>query len=135
MNRLFLFFKLMAVGTFSLLVSACYGAPYRMDGLYWDMKSGTVKVKNGEGKPIPGLSVVVRDTARPDSFFPCVQTDVDGVAFVCVPFAGTYQVDITDPDGPENLGQFKPATRVLLPEGLEQADFGSLSIDVTLEEL
>lgn len=133
-NKLFSLFKWMAVGSFSLLVSACYGVAYRLDDACWRMKSGTVKAKNGEGEPIPGLRVVVSDPANPDISFVSAQTDADGVAVFSVDaaYASTYQVDVIDHDGSENLGEFQQLTQTISSE--ELAGPAPLDIDVTLKE-
>jgi hypothetical protein len=92
--------KLLATGTASLFIAACYGVM-----MQW--KKITITAVSPESAAIPGLLVTLRD---PMTDVASAGTDASGVAAFdqLFPVAG-LQASIVDVDGAANGGQFKRA--------------------------
>ncbi len=96
--------KLLATGTLSLLIAACYGVR-----MMWQTKK--VVALSPQETGIEGLSVTLRMSGQPDSV---ELTDSQGsVDFISQESFAGATVDIKDVDGPDNGGSFKETSVVL----------------------
>lgn len=96
--------KLLATGSFSLVMSACYGAPMPYQG---------VRVTTQDGQPIPDLKLSLQEGNNTVNE---VRTDVDGFnGFMIDKPTDNYSILIEDTDGIENLGEFKTMELSLEP--------------------
>lgn len=127
MKKIAYFLKFIAMGSFSLILTACYGvrfdAPYRI-------KDGLVSIKNPSGEPIPGLTVVSYDYYTDMK----LETSTDGSGFAEINFgdnslSGTT-LHIIDRDELDNKGFFCTETITIDPSTL---DHGFL-IDIEMTE-
>ncbi len=135
MNKIYRLMRFIAVGSFSLILTACYGVIYQiMYGVPYEMKPGTVTARNVDGEPIPGLEVTVRPADDPDVLMLQTETDWAGEADFMIEdyYETSYTLALRDTDGPANLGDFDSETRTISREDIDGDE--DISIDVTMEE-
>jgi len=104
-----MFLKLLATGTFTLLVACCYGVMYGIPG---SLRSGTVRARTQSGDPVPGLSVrfLTGYAGYADSWYESRTgtTDAAGACAydVMVMDGESLKASLSDVDGPANGGTF-----------------------------
>ncbi len=109
MKKIIPFFKLIATGSLSLILTACYGVAIKvMYGIPYNLNNRRVCVKNTEGTPIPGLRLsVIEDDLRVKSV---KYTDTMGEAEISTDEMNTgfdYDIYLDDMDGSGNLGHYE----------------------------
>lgn len=103
-NKIKNFLWLIAAGSLSVLLAACYGVTAEMQ------KIKTVRATDNSGNPIPNLQLSLSynselvETTRTDS------TGVGGFEFYSDEKLDNYTVTVEDVDGEENLGEFSSQT-------------------------
>lgn len=135
MKKVGLILKLLATGTLTMLLTACYGAIQVMYGVPYSRRSGLIRVQRADTTPIPGIKVMY--TTDPDASYMLDspswqpmgvgQTDSEG-ALQYTEYLDDYELlwaKLEDIDGEEHGGQF--ATQVIaVDDSIE---------DVTMVEL
>ena len=109
---------LLAAGSTSVLIAACYGVPNAYDHWAW-----TMKTKDRLGTPIAGLRVTVRNHLQPGApdILETLYTNTAGVTEFTYngeygPFAlrdSTFMIVVDDIDSTLNGGPYRQAVRPL----------------------
>jgi putative lipoprotein (rSAM/lipoprotein system) len=58
MKKVGLILKLLATGTLTMMLAACYGTIQAMYGVPYSRRSGVIKVQRNDTTPIPGIKVM-----------------------------------------------------------------------------
>lgn len=114
--------KFLATGTFSLLLTSCYGTIQAMYGVPFRLREATIRTQTVAGAPIPGLHVVVHGNHVLESG----TTDASGEVVLTADPDVDLEILVTDTDGAANLGDFSDAVQPVPKIG------GPLGIDVTM---
>lgn len=105
MKKIIRFFKFIAMGSFSLILTACYGVMY---GVPYKAIDGKVSIKNSNGEPIKGLKLTLLESGynQPTAL---VETDINGQTDFSIDnySLSDYNILVQDTDGQENLGYFQ----------------------------
>lgn len=131
MRKLYAFIKFIAMGSLTLILTACYGAIEVMYGVPYRLLNGKVRIKDSQNTPIPGLSVVL--AVKYDNYqVLSTVTDQDGVADL--QFEDIYSdldVKVIDTDGENNGGTFEfNDETTIAPYALED----TFQVDINLTE-
>ena len=118
MKKFLYFLKFIAMGSFSLVLTACYGVMY---GVPYRVKDVVVKINNSSGIPIPGLAVILRDQENQESQLDEEFSNYYGEAFFELDpvTLSEYRLDIVDIDGFDSLGLYRSKTILINPESLD----------------
>jgi hypothetical protein len=122
MKRLAMLCKIIAVSSFTMLLSACYGVAY-------SFKHAKVTISDSSGTAIPGLSVKLYEKNISDHPLYETLSDEDGqVSYHLDPYvSNSYLIDIQDIDGEENHGEFQPHSQEI------QVSEESIEVEVDVE--
>jgi hypothetical protein len=108
LKKLGLLFKLAAVGTITLFISACYGVAY-----YWK----SITARDTGGNAIPAIKVTLREG---NEIVKTAYTDANGVANLDYHDLGLPSALVEDVDGMANGGEFSETT--VYPDGIEETE-------------
>lgn len=112
-RRLSLLFKLLATGSLSMLLSACYGVVVAMYGVPYRLTGG-VRVQTADKLPLPEIKVSYRQwpvsSPEPTGWTALQPTDQNGLSgYYLDPDLGeNLRLRLEDADGPANGGNFLP---------------------------
>ncbi len=129
MKKIGLFLKLLATGTLTMLLAACYGTIQVMYGVPYSQRSGVIKVKRTDNTPIPGIKVMY--TTDPDATYILdspswrqpmgeIHTDAEG-SLQYIEYLDDYELlwaKLEDVDGEDNGGHY--ATQVITVDDTEE---------------
>jgi hypothetical protein len=100
LNKIKNILRVLVTGSFTMLLSACYGVTVPF--------SKRFIAKNSDGEAIKGLEISYKTFEDSVEWFLSGETDIDGEHYLTTyGFGGeTYSFKVEDTDGAENLGEF-----------------------------
>jgi hypothetical protein len=101
MKRVGLIFKLLATGTLTMMLAACYGTIMTLHNGLYGRRSGVIKVLNPESMPIPGIKI---------SYTTSLEANNPPDSTSWQPLGDGY----TDPDGALRYTKYLDAYEILL---------------------
>lgn len=126
MRSVSLWLKLLATGSLTMLLSACYGTIAVMYGVpVTDLRGSVKTVRRTDGLPLPGIEISYTHGDPADlsteNWMPLGKTDVTGSLdyFLTNEIWGNFSVKAEDTDGEGNGGDFQLQVREVVDEAVE----------------
>lgn len=126
MRSFSLWLKVLATGSLTMLLSACYGTIAVMYGVPLTDLRGSVKtVRKTDGLPLPGIEISYTKGDPTDlsteNWKPLGKTDPTGTLdyLLTTEYWGQFSVKAEDTDGADNGGDFQTQVREVVDEAVE----------------